>query len=347
MAETKVKQNQLDMTQIADADLSNLSGSAPVGLTNTLAPLPKTVGYTVVGSPTIVNGVASGFSADDFLVIGRVPGGATSYHLHTEFVVGSSLPSGKAVIIGTTYQLYGSYGFLLGTDGKLYGNFYLTNADDDSEHSLFETYTGLTLSTNQKCYAEIDFSSADQTIVYRASTDGVNWTTQTATVPWSNSVMGGSDTRVGIGKGQEGYFTGSIDLNRTYIKANGGYWFVGRWTEINPAHLSAMSNTATKLTLTNDDIYTAPADGAFYIWGKGGGSGGGWLCMANNNETPYTSSIMAFDAGNGDLFTVYLPVKKGDKVRASLFGTALFDTANFSGMGFYFRYKVGNEFEAN
>lgn len=109
------------------------------------------------------------------------------------------------------------------------------------------------------------------------------------------------------------------------------------------AHLATMSNTVTKLTLVNEDIYTAPADGEFYMWGAGGGVGGGWLCMANNNETPSNSDIVAFEAGDGNLFTVTLKVKKGDKVRATLFGNGFFNTGEFSGMGFYFRYAVGNE----
>ena len=76
------------------------------------------VNYTIVGTPTIVDGVASGFSNNDYLVVADVPSNTTEYHMQTEFTTGSTNPSSKAVIIGTYDGLYGAWGLVQKTNGE-------------------------------------------------------------------------------------------------------------------------------------------------------------------------------------------------------------------------------------
>lgn len=183
------------------------------------------VGYTKVGSPTITDGIASGFSSSDYLKTTlAIPSNTNTYKLHTEFTTGGANPSSKAVIVGTSEDLYGSWGFILDQNGVLFANVYLTNADDLSRSYFYEFSTGVTVLANQKYYAELYYSHEDKNIISKVSTDGANWTTQTVAV-YNNSIPGAGNRVIGFGKGQEGVFNGSIDFNNTYIKVNDEMWF--------------------------------------------------------------------------------------------------------------------------
>lgn len=183
------------------------------------------VDYTIVGTPTIVDGVVSGFSNNDYLVVDAVPLNTTEYHLQTEFTTESAVSSTNGVIIGCYDGLYGAWGIVQKTNGDLnWVTGYLYDTDTQ-QHFYEEIPTGLTFVANTKYYVDYHYSFADKLFTMKLSTDKINWTTKTASFTLDSAIAGGSNKTIGIGKGQEGYFNGSVDLNKTFIKINGQAWF--------------------------------------------------------------------------------------------------------------------------
>lgn len=183
------------------------------------------VTYTTVGTPTIVDGVASGFSNNDYLVVADVPLNTTEYQMQTEFTTESAVSSTNCVIIGCYDELYGAWGIVQKTNGYLnWVTGYLYDTDTQ-QHFYKEIPTGLTFVANTKYYVDYHYSFADKLFTMKLSTDKINWTTKTASFTLDSAIAGGSHKTIGIGKGQEGYFNGSVDLNKTFIKINGQPWF--------------------------------------------------------------------------------------------------------------------------
>ena len=330
MAETKVKQNQLDMTQIADADLSNLSGSAPVGLTNTLAPLPKTVGYTVVGSPTIVNGVVSGFGVANYLALPKLDlANATNMEIsmraktpaafasnYWNVILRTSNESTEAWVIGVAndVQTGDKYFDVLGVGLTQY-----TNVSTDTWYRIKAVKSGTSVTA------------------YLYDDSGTLLTSKQTTVTMTIN----NDVYLGGRYVNDAHSFGSIDLNNTFIKVNGEYWFVGRWTEFAGYFAPEMSEQYEQLTIgENYASYTAPADGEFYAFGQG--SSGSYMNLYKNSDTSAdvnqtkTTKGMEMINGNG-AYSVRLPVKKGEVIHFS-YGSMSFSVTGFTNMGLWFRY---------
>ena len=63
------------------------------GITSPINPYPTQVGYTVVGSPTITDGVVSGFSSSDYVQCSSLPSSITSFEHQLKFTTGNSAPA--------------------------------------------------------------------------------------------------------------------------------------------------------------------------------------------------------------------------------------------------------------
>lgn len=178
--------------------------------------LNRNVGYTVVGSPTINNGVVSGFSPDDYILLPSVPtksiseliikiklnSSALGQNVYTNFLRGPSSFQGYTYC-GTNYFAY--TGFNIAGLGDIRINH---NLQPDTDYWLKYTNDG----TNCTAWW---------------SEDGINYTAgnikESSLITDNNS----GTIRVGSRVDRMG-FPGSIDLNNTYIKVNGITWFNGK-----------------------------------------------------------------------------------------------------------------------
>ena len=164
------------------------------------------VNYTVVGSPTIVDGVVSGFSGSDYLTIPSAISTASNFEICVKIDENST--SGD-----TCYPL--------GTDVP-YGITFSTNAarlylsSNGSSWDMAGEQTDINLPNN--CYARVRFDGAKY--IYDYSLDKTSWIVIN-TVNNSTKINSAiSNIKLGGWWGAY-YFTGSIDLNNTYIKVNG------------------------------------------------------------------------------------------------------------------------------
>jgi len=202
-----------------DVRYTTLNKSALVNLFNSM---PYNCGYTVTGSPTITDGVASGFSASNLL--------QTSLQVApqniTEWVAKIKI---NAAAIGSEryhYVFYGpassSFNFYGGSSGAQAINLvacYLPGAGEtlswssanlvaDSWYWFKYTYDGTT--------AKLYFS-----------TDGINYGAEKASKTATISGNAGLRTIGTRWSGDSSYFDGELDLNETYIKVNAIPWFTG------------------------------------------------------------------------------------------------------------------------
>ena len=179
------------------------------------------VNYTIVGTPTIVNGIASEFSDSDYLNIADTPFSNSNIvemrikFTPTEFVTGYVL----GVRINNQYQ--GIY--LAAFNNTLrYGMIMWTGGVGIPQVQVGQAYAISTL--NVPYYLHFYFNPTTLEYKLGLSTDGRNPTyglSGTATgVPAINQLQFG----VNLGYSNY-YFRGSVDLNETYIKVNGQPWF--------------------------------------------------------------------------------------------------------------------------
>ena len=195
------------------------------GITSPINPYPTQVGYTVVGSPTITDGVVSGFSSSDYVQCSSLPSSITSFEHQLKFTTGNSAPAPNSY--------WGLSGY-----GTSRAGFYITPNNVLGCHWInFETgkrrqyLSNLVLNNNSTYWAKWKFLNGVATIYY--STDGVNWSNKTMSPQPTASA--GTYTDFCFGNTSSGTFNGSIDLKETYIKVNGDYFFNGAAFFYNPA----------------------------------------------------------------------------------------------------------------
>lgn len=178
------------------------------------------VNYTVVGSPSIVDNVASGFSASSYLDLG------------TPFF--SS---------GITYEMFfdvntgirtSAYQGLIGCPGGAGGIFTISIIEGQLVLSVgpvgdwyFQGYGTHSFQENTHYYIKYIFDGSYHKVYF--STDNSNWTleieVQSSQVPQYQS---GYELILGCAVQSYKPWLGSINLNNTYIKVNGDLWFYGK-----------------------------------------------------------------------------------------------------------------------
>lgn len=180
------------------------------------------VGYTIVGSPTIVDGVASGFSTSDYLHTPEFPFGDNSFEGFTKITMPDTFPAygQNTGIFATTANRCGI--LLSSTTTSQTGwriGFYTWTAAESSPTVLMPA---LDVEVSTVYYVRFGW---DKTKYYiDVSTDKTNWISATRNA--SNVPI---DTNQQFCLGNTDYykriFGGAIDLNNTYIKVNGQPWF--------------------------------------------------------------------------------------------------------------------------
>lgn len=183
------------------------------------------VGYTKVGSPSIVDGVASGFSATNYVFANSVLDTSQDFEIFTQLKSGVWEYTFNTIFRNTYGTNPGNVGFVIGIDGASYkiqtfirdsnGNHI---ADGGLGKTTFQTNTDYIIRFEQKGYTVNLYSSSDY---------GETWVLENA---WTlSSKIRNSGQGVSFGGGNHSltnqYFPGEIDLNQTYIKVNDKLWF--------------------------------------------------------------------------------------------------------------------------
>ena len=238
------KEAPLDSTTSPQIDVSYgaLNKSALVNLFNSM---PYNVGYEVVGNPTITDGVVSGFSGTDALLLTHnldIKNGLEAvFKIHTA----STLPGANQYIMvynpgnNTVAQPLGLW---LGTSGKV--AFSTRNGSIVSASAL---------NNDTDYYLKVTSSSGVYELFY--GTDGVNYTSiGTATdtdAALTNHIELGAWTFASSSLYRP--LKGSIDLNESYIKLSGNMWFRGTEAMTKTCKVVGCAGTAD-LTQTDKDI---------------------------------------------------------------------------------------------
>jgi hypothetical protein len=186
--------------------------------------MPYNIGYEVVGSPTITDGVASGFSGSNYLRTSKKFGVEAGQDF--EFFTKCTIPSSSS-------QQY-DYLFSIGYDGTGYG---AGLAISNSYSVYFGCFALGTFGTEENAvvaggtyYIKAGRSNGQTYVGF--STDKENWTTVYGTGANMNNAWKDTNTNpehpTFIGRAQSyatsSPFNGSIDLNETYFKINGIRW---------------------------------------------------------------------------------------------------------------------------
>lgn len=207
--------------------------------------LPYNVGYTVVGSPTIQDGVVSGFSTSDYVKASSLP----DFSGDCEIVI----PFNVADLSSTQYLMSWlvsgfSCGIMITTQGKI--NIYFSRSGDSSTTlSIAGNHTYSTNTNNKmKLVKEGNTLSLyywDNGWVFDKSSTNEN----------AGIITVASYFRIGVSSNYNSKYplNGSIDLNETYIKVNDVYWFRGQPTMTKTLSCVGATGTAD-LTAEDKDI---------------------------------------------------------------------------------------------
>lgn len=185
------------------------------------------LGYTKTGSPTIsYNGIASDFSADDYLQFWYDPfpiSGTKTYEVFLKFTTGSDV-SGFQGVFGSVDYNGPSFGLRIVAGYRWDVTFPYKKASDGTLGSLDITMNK-TIQANTTYYVKIKQDFEAGTNKLSVSTDNVNFTEETITASDYDGAYVRA-WRLGIGKVQGNQvFLGSVDLNETYVKLDGKLWF--------------------------------------------------------------------------------------------------------------------------
>jgi len=182
------------------------------------------VNYTKVGSPTIVDNVASGLvSGVSYLVANEeIPSWNSDLEMQIEFTTPEQFSGVRQILFsGPPNQ----QGFVFGQDNKLSALFY--SVDGNYKWATCPT----ALSTSTTYTAKITYDKTTKVVTLHTVGGNIdNTATATLTdVPRDNAITDYNKVFIGAGRttSVDG-FTGSINLNNTYIKVNGSLWFYGK-----------------------------------------------------------------------------------------------------------------------
>ena len=175
---------------------------------------------TVVGTPTIVDGVVSGFSSGNYLKLTETFNPTSNpWEWNFKLNIGTDV-SASPYLLGCT-NASGSWGALFGING---GKFSCWLSSNGTSWNIKEKGQGATtVLAGETYYVKFGWTGSEYYI--DLSTNGIDYTrdyTLTSTAATHSSAF-----NVGTTWNLSTTFNGSIDLNESYIKINGEYWWKG------------------------------------------------------------------------------------------------------------------------
>lgn len=180
-----------------------------IKIANTKYKFQFTMPLTKVGSPTIVDGVVSGFSASDYLRLDNLNIGTKDFEIATSFISNN-------VVNNRFFASFGSSsvftGFNISSSGAI--RFYVYDGTNQY-NVIFETYQ-----SNTKYYIKGYRKGTE--IGIKVSTNNINWTTITNAIPENANIqLENGLMYIGANTYSGSAFDGSIDINNSYIVLNG------------------------------------------------------------------------------------------------------------------------------
>ena len=189
--------------------------------------------FNTVGSPTITNGVASGFSVNNYLKIPqKFNPSNNAWEVNLRFTTGSN--------ISTSQLIFGQIdGFTSGKNSIWFG---IINNDDVNEDLLiglssngssYDIVNGLTLISSIQANTEYNVK-----IIYDNTLNEYNFfvnNEQIGNAVSGNPICNDSTLIFGNERAAGNPFLGSIDLKETYIKIDGADWWTPYATNITSA----------------------------------------------------------------------------------------------------------------
>ncbi len=224
------------------------TGLDRTALVNLFKSMPYNVGYEVVGSPTITDGVASGFSGSDYP---QLSAAFPTFDINDDIEI-MLKATFSSDISGISKSLFGSKttnsDISIETDanGRVYG--YIYNSTN-SQRLYTRTATGA-ISASGTYW--INYRIHNGSLTISSSADKTTWVSSSIQLPSDFTyekgtvpVIGGFTTSSSVT-----FFNGSIDLNETYIKVNGVPWFTGKEAMTKTCNIVGCTGTAD---LTQED----------------------------------------------------------------------------------------------
>lgn len=170
------------------------------------------VGYTKVGNPTIVNGVASGFSDSNYLQIPSLPGAQDYFDAVNPFEMVLRITTGTITRQQSVY--YGDFALSITASKNLQLYYY------DST-GIWATGTAI-LQDNTSYDIKLTYDGANIIVSYKT---GNNAYTQDIVATGQITKLADYETFGNRPTFNDAYLQGTLDLNRTYIKVNDSMWF--------------------------------------------------------------------------------------------------------------------------
>ncbi len=223
-----------------DVSYTGLNKAALVNLFNSM---PYNVGYTVVGSPTITDGVISGIDLSNYAITSQAMDQPDYFEEVCEFTmpnswVGTSsiktlLVNGNARgldIYNPSPGVFFLHCYLRFTDNTD-GGYWINNVGLQAG----QTYTGKLIRNNDTEYVLELWQNGSKI--------------QEKVINETKKMLNNSAIFIGSSSSTS-YFEGSINLNNTYIKENGVPWFTGKAAITKTCSVVGCTGTAD---LTQDD----------------------------------------------------------------------------------------------
>lgn len=178
----------------------------------------------IVGSPTIVDGVASGFTTANYLTTPKVFN-PLGNEVECVFKINlTALDRYNPMLCQSGSVQFHKFSFNVQKDGRI--RFYAGNG---SSGTIVSIYSNVKLEINKDYWLKLHIKDNVYSLYY--SLDGVDYTFDNS-VEDTNTIL--AMTAVGaIGAqrdpatGSSSYFNGSIDLTQSYVKINGEDWWHG------------------------------------------------------------------------------------------------------------------------
>lgn len=204
---------------------------------------PYNVGYEKVGNPTIVDGVVSEFSENDYLILSTY--NPLKDAKNWEFKSKIKTPENYSVrtsypVLGVVHS--GIVSINISNSGKL--RLYIGNLDNWTVAVIGTT----TLTKDTVYWIKAKFTGEKYEL--EISQDGKNYTVEASVVSSNKPISSDFPLTLGVGFISRFSYTGSIDLNETYIKVNGVPWFTGKPAMTKTCSIVGATGTAD---LTQED----------------------------------------------------------------------------------------------
>lgn len=203
-----------------------------VGKSNCLTYIPEDIKFdldplnaTVVGNLTVNNGVVSGFSASNYLILPKVFNpGSNTWEIVLKAQLGSSTSDTRGLVGASNSKDYQGIALVLKSN-KLY----LYMSSNGTSWNIASNVAGkTTLSNGSYYYIKLAFTGSTYVVSY--SENGSSWNTEISVSSTAKVYASANPLALGYVKYKSDstqYFNGSIDLKGSYINVDSSIWWQG------------------------------------------------------------------------------------------------------------------------